>query len=377
MKRAKKTSQFKDKMENANRQLIHRRYVSLIYNAFQNRTTDDLSKELNLYSNYQIDMKIEDPDSDMGSWDLVLFKEEDSLKSVDLIFIEVKTSVKGLNLESEIRKKIGKTISTLGKGEDQKLRIKMGVDERIISCIEFVIASPPDSQGDLRNKFQSTTKICPIILWQIDDSSAVQNDQFVGKLSISYISEPNIGVYPLCRSRTAKKGIGCECFLLKDSEEWYFKDHKKEDKQGNLRKHNREKMNEFLRNTNITSKALIPGSAPMIENVVNETVLLTNGPLSGKGEKVSKTKDEWKRLVDEYFNEYGLFNYNSTTTYGEFYIEQLIGADILIPSELSPNSFFVKKISGPPDKILQKIIKKVISYEGQNRTRTLQDDIYD
>ena len=373
MKKAKKTSEFKDRMEKANRQLIHRRYVSLIYNAFQNRITDDLSKELNLYSNYQIDMKIEDPDSNMASWDLVLFKEEDSLKSVDLIFIDVKTSVKGLNLESEIRKKIGKTISTLGKGEDQRLRIKMGVTEKIISCIEFVIASPPDSQGELRNKFQATNKICPVILWQIDDSSAVQNEQFVGKLSISYVSEPDIGVYPLCRSRTAKKGIADECFLLKDGDGWYFKECTKEGKHENLKKHNQEELNEFLRDPNITSKALIPGRAPMIENLVNEAVLLTNGPLSGKGEKVSKTKDEWKRLVDEYFNEYGLINYNNTTTYGEFYVEHLIGADILIPSTLSPNSFFVKKISGPPEKILQNIINKVVKYERQNRTKTLQD----
>ena len=115
----------------------------------------------------------------------------------------------------------------------------------------------------------------------------------------------------------------------------------------------------------------------MIENLINEAVLLTNGPLSGKGEKVSKTKDEWKRLLDECFNEYGLVNYNSTTTYEEFYVEQLIGANILIQSELSPNSFFVKKISGSPEKILQKIINKVVNYEEQNRTKTLQDGILD
>lgn len=371
MKKAKKTSEFKDRVGNANRQLIHRRYVSLIYNAFQNRTTEDLSTELDLFSNLQIDMKIEDPDSDMGSWDLVLFKEEASLSSVDLIFIEVKTSVKGLNLEHEIRKKIGKTISTLGKGADKKLRIKIGGCEKIISCIEFVIASPPDSQGDLRNKFQETNKICPIILWQIDDSSAVQSEQFVGKLSIQYISEKGIRVYPLCRSRTVIKEIDDDCYLLKDSEEWYFKEDIKKDKLENLKKHNQEELNLFLGSPNITSKALIPGRVPMIDNVINEVVLMTNGPLAGKGEKVSKTKDEWKRLIDEYFNEYGLFDYNNKTTYGELYVEELIGANILIPSELSPNSFFVKKISGSPEKILKNIIDKVFEYEAKSKTKSL------
>lgn len=371
MKKTKRTSEFKDRMKNAKTQLVHRSYVSLIYNAFQNRITEDLSKTLVLFSNYQIDMKIEDPDSDMGSWDLVLFKEEDSLNSVDLIFIEVKSSVKGLNLEHEIRKKIGKTISTLGKGADKKLRIKIGGNEKIISCIEFVIAAPPDSQGDLRNKFQATNKICPIILWQIDDSSAVQSDQFVGKLSIPYITEQGIGVYPLCCSRTAKKGIGGNCYLLKDSEEWYFKECIKIDKLDNLKKHNQEDLNLFLGVQNVTSKALIPGRAPMIDNLVNEVVLMINGPLSGKGEKVSKTKDEWQRLIDEYFNEYGIFNYNNKTSYGEFYVEQLIGANILIPSELSQNSFFVKKISGTPEKILKNIMNKVFEYEKKSRTKTL------
>ncbi len=371
MRNAVKTSEIKEREKQAERQLIHRKYVSLIYNGFQNRTTEDLTKDSNLFSNYQIDMKIDDPESKMSSWDLVLFKEEVDLDTVDLIFVEVKTSVKSLNLEEEIRNKIGKTISTLGKNEDGKLRIKMGDREKIISCIEFVVASPPDCQGDLRNKFQATNKCCPIILWQIDDSSAVQSEQFVGKLSIQYISEQGIKVYPLCRSRQAKNGIVNDCYLLNDNEEWYSKEVIKGDKLDNLKKHNHEELNLFLESPNITSLALIPGRSPMIDNLVNDVVLITNGPLSGKGEQVSKTKNEWKIVIDEFFNEYGLVNYDDKTTYGEYYSEQLIGANILIRSKLNPNSFYIKKTSRKPEKILDHIMNKVFNYEKKNRTQTL------
>lgn len=374
MKKAKKTSEFQDRKKNANRQLIHRKYVSLIYNAFQNKTTEDISNDKPFFSNYQIDMKIDDPDSKNSSWDLVLFKEEASLATVDLIFIEVKTSVKGLNLEDEIRKKIGKTISTLAIKPDKKLRIKIGDCEKTISCIEFVIASPPDCQGDLRNKFHATNKLCPIILWQIDDSSAVQSDQFVGKLSIQYISEQGIGVYPLCPSRKAKSGVIDDCYLLCDSGEWYSREVNRKENCRNLRKHNLEEMNVFLRKPNITSGALIPGRSSMIDNVVNEVVLITNGPLSGKGEKISKTRDEWMKVIDEFFKEYGLNMYDEKTTYGDFYSKQLIGAGILMKSNLNPNSYFVKNISGKLDKILNITLKKVFEYEEKNKIMSFKSE---
>ncbi|MHB1440903.1 MAG: hypothetical protein ACYCWK_09330 [Cuniculiplasma sp.] len=353
--------------------MLHRKYVSLIYNGFQNRTTEDLTEESDLFSNYRIDMEIDDPVTKMSSWDLVLFREEENLDTVDMIFIEVKTSVKSLNLEEEIRNKIGKTISTLVKNRDGKLRIKMGDQEKIISCIEFVVASPPDCQGELRNKFQATNKYCPIILWQIDDSSAVQSEQFVGKLSIQYASEQGVKVYPLCCSRQAKSGIVNDCYLLNNNEEWYSMEKPKGAKLDNLKKHNHEKLNSFLESPNINSLALIPGRSTMIDNLVNDVVLITNGPLSGKGEMVSKTKNEWKSVIDEFFNEYGLVNYDDKTTYGEYYSEQLIGANILIQSKLTPNSFYVKKTSGKPEKILSFIMNKVFSYEKKNRTQTFRD----
>ncbi len=141
----------------------------------------------------------------------------------------------------------------------------------------------------------------------------------------------------------------------------------------NLKKHNHEKLNSFLEIPNINSLALIPGRSTMIDNLVNDVVLITNGPLSGKGEMVSKTKNEWKSVIDEFFNEYGLVNYDDKTTYGEYYSEQLIGANILIQSKLTPNSFYVKKTSGKTEKILSFIMNKVFSYEKKNRTQTFRD----
>ena len=375
MKATAKNSEFTDREKNAKRQLRHREYVSLIYNGFQNRITEELSIEQNPFSNYQIDMQIEKSRSEMSSWDLVLFKEEPKLNTVDLVFIEVKTSVKGLKLEDDIRNKIGKTISALSKGDGRELFIKMGDCEKKISCIEFVIASPSDCQGDLRNKFRSTDKCCPIILWQIDNSSSVQSEQFVGKISIQYVSEQGIKVYPLCYSRRAKNWISEEYNFLSNFKEWYSKEVKREEKFDNLKKHNDERLNSFLRSPNITSRALIPGRSPMIDNLVNDVVLITNGPLSGKGEMVSKTKAEWARVINEFFKGYGLENYDDEITYGEFYSEQLIGAGILTRSELTLNSYYIdKKMSGKSEKVLKSIINKVLKYEKQKRTQTLSDE---
>ncbi len=67
MRNSAKTSEFKERESQAKRQLLHRKYVSLIYNGFQNRTTEDLTEESDLFSNYRIDMEIDDPVTKMSS----------------------------------------------------------------------------------------------------------------------------------------------------------------------------------------------------------------------------------------------------------------------------------------------------------------------
>lgn len=339
---AKKTAKVNDKIKEAKTQLLHRYYVSLIYNSFQSLTDGVVLDDDGPYQVLSLDFPIV-PNHRFHSWDIVLYKKLKDRDSVNLIFVEVKSASRNFSVV-DYREKVRQTMELLTISIGDPFEIEVGGTYTDVNCVEFVIAGPPTEIGPLRNRFTQTTFVSPVILWGIDDGSKVHQTGKIAHIFIPYITETHIKKFPMCGEI---RNEGSYPLKSDDEKRWYNSEIKRSlDNSGkpvlpqdNLTKNNDSDLLYFLSTPNVNSKSYVPGRIPMIDHIVNLAIVYLGGPLSGKGKDLAKADSEWIKEIDEFFRSFGLVGKN----YGETYFNLLRCIGKFIQSSLSPNSYYMTK----------------------------------
>lgn len=360
-----KTAETKDNIKEARTQLMHRYFVSLIYNSVQSLAGDNGSMVDDLYQVYTLDFLITS-DNRFHSWDIVLYRKTQDQDCASVVFVEVKSQAKNLVVES-YREKVKQTMELLVESFEGPLKIKIDDELVNVCCVEFVIAAPPSEIGHLRNRFTETPYKNPVILWQIDDGTRVHQSGKVAHVSIPYVAETRIKSFPNCKSRRNSHREENEPLMADFSNEWFNTEIEREKNengnllfpQDNLTKNNDDDLLNFLSSPNVISKNYVPGRIPMIQHAVNVAVLYKNGPLSRKGKDLSKAEFEWIRDIEDFFAGFGL----GGIEYGEIYVKMLKGIGRLKQSELNPNSLYLSKPkSNDPTKLIDALVPKIMKY---------------
>lgn len=372
---SKKTAKVKDKIKHAKRQLLHRYYVSLIYNSFQSLTDGVVVNNDGPYQVLSLDFPIV-PDDRFHSWDIVLYKRAKCTNCVNLIFIEVKSVSKNFVIE-EYKEKVKQTMELMTTWQGEPLVIEVGGTYTNVGCVEFVIAAPPTETGPLRNRFTETTFVSPVILWGIDDGSKVHQTGKIAHIFIPYISETHIKKFPMCGATQDSISDGDRPLKADHQNKWYNSEVRRslDDTgkpillQDNLTRNNDAELLNFLNSPNVHSKNYVPGRIPMIDNIVNLAIVYLGGPLSGKGKDLAKADVEWIKEIDEYFRSFGLVGKN----YGEIYFQLLKYVGKFKQSSLSPNSYYMTKPkSSDFYKFIDSVTAKVLKfYESEHTEKIL------
>ena len=372
----KMTAKVKDKIREAKRQLLHRFYVSLIYNCFQNLTQGEATEDDDPYHVLSLDSPISGVDK-FHSWDIVLYKQNYGMNSVDLVFIEVKSSSKNF-MVNEYKEKVKQTLELMTRSNGEPLFFNVAGTDTNVGCAEFVIAAPPTDIDQLRNRFTETTVMCPVIIWGIDDGTKPHQVGKVAHIYIPYVTETRIKAFPMCKSYKGDTSRENGLLVANHENSWYFTDIKRSYDTGgnpiqpleNLTKNNSDQLLALLNSPNVSSRNYVPGRIPMIDNVVNLAILYLGGPLSGKGKDIAKSDTEWITEIDEYFRSFGLIGKD----YGETYFKLFKCIKKLKASSLNPNSYYVTKPKSQDyDKFIEYVTSKVLKCIEEEHTKKITE----